>query len=103
MSAPHDSSSLPASRPPRGFIYFCEERLQYDRGFRAWLFWVPYLAGAILLEPNFIRAGGSPGDWRSWLPLLGFLVLFPPLAQALLRRFGVWRRRRLSGLETPSE
>jgi hypothetical protein len=91
MSIPGDSSPGPASRPPRGFVYFCEEQRQYHRGVRAWIFWVPYLAGIVLLEPRVLNAHGVSHIWWSWLALLGFLVLFPPVWQTLLRRSGLWR------------
>ena len=84
MSVLRNSSSGTAS--PRGFVYYCEEQRQYRRGLRAWIFGVSYLAGAILLEPQVSTEHAT--GWVSWLPLLGFLILFPPLWRTLLRLAG---------------
>jgi hypothetical protein len=86
MSAPHNSSPDPTAATPRGFIYFCEERRQYIRGVRAWIFWAPYLTAAILLEPRLPISPGDPHAWTSWLPLLGFLMFFSIGWRFLLRR-----------------
>jgi len=91
VSTLDDAPTGSATPPPRGFIYFCEERRQYLRDGRAWIFWALYLTGAILLEPHVLSGGGV--NLLSWLPLLGFLVLFPPVWRTLLRIFGFERRR----------
>jgi hypothetical protein len=80
-----------ATPPPRGVAYFCEETLQYIGGGRAWLFFGPYLLGAICLEPS--PTGRSIHGISPWLVLLGYLVLFPPLWRAFLTATGLWRKR----------
>jgi len=88
MSAPHSSTATP---PPRGFAYFCEGTLRYSGGVRAWLFFGPYLLGALSLEPTL--GGKSVHGFSPWLMLLGYLVVFPPVWRALLIATGLWRKR----------
>jgi hypothetical protein len=75
----------------RGLIYFCEVGLNYCGGVRAWLFFGPYLLGAIALEPGL--NSGSKNDLDRWLLFVAYLVIFPPVWRALLRHTGLWRKR----------
>ncbi len=81
-----------ANKPRRGgFHYFCEVRQSYVGGFRAWLFFVPYLLGAAALEPV---AGKLP--WPGLSPslvLLGYLIFFPVIWRAVLLATRVWQKR----------
>jgi hypothetical protein len=87
MSGPHPSTTNPHSR---GFAYFCEETLQYIGGVRAWLFFGPYLLGAIWLEPAL--GGQSVHGFSPWLVLVAWLLIFPPVWRALLLATGLWRK-----------
>ena len=92
MNPLRDSSQDPAAPPARGFIYFCEERLGYFSGLRAWYFFGPFLLGALIVESLAPPISGV-ASWRSWLPLLAYILIFPPLWRAILIRTG-WSRRR---------
>jgi hypothetical protein len=76
----------------RGFIYFCEESLRYNKGLRAWFFFGPYLLGAVWLEPGKKFENTGVSLW-SWFLLLAYLLAFPPLWRAILLRTGLWRKR----------
>jgi hypothetical protein len=93
MSTKNDITTGEVSPSHRGFIYFCEETLRYNKGARAWAFFGPYLLGAIYLEPglNFNSTGTAP-LWP-WLLLLAYLVAFPPIWRSVLTRSGLWRKR----------
>jgi hypothetical protein len=92
MGSPRDSSQDPAAPPSRGFIYFCEERLGYLSGVRAWYFFGPFLLGALIVE-SFAPPISGIASWRSWLPLLAYILIFPPVWRAILNRTG-WLGRR---------
>ena len=93
MSTKNESVAGNTDRPHRGFIYFCEESLQYNKGVRAWYFFAPYLIGAVLLEPQLPFGGQDRSALAPWVILLGYLLVFPPVWRALLLRTGLWRRR----------
>ena len=88
MSDPHQPASTPH---PRGFAYFCEETLRYTGGLRAWLFFGPYLLGAIGLEPA--QGGKSVHGFSPWLVLVAWLLIFPPVWRSFLLATGLWRKR----------
>jgi hypothetical protein len=88
MSDPHHSAVTP---PPRGFAYFCEGTLRYMGGGRAWLFFGPYLLGAIWLDPGL--GTSSIHGLSPWIILLAYLVIFPPIWRAVLLATGLWRKR----------
>ena len=88
MSDPRHSVTTPH---PRGFAYFCEETLQYIGGVRAWLFFGPYLLGAIWLEPA--QGSKSVHGFSPWLVLVAYLIIFPPVWRAILLATGLWRKR----------
>ncbi len=94
MSDPQHSAATPH---PRGFAYFCEGTLRYTGGVRAWLFFGPYLFGAIWLEPA--QGGRSVHGFSPWLVLVAYLVVFPPVWRALLLATGLWRKRAVT--QTP--
>jgi len=91
MSIPRDSSPGLAA-PPRGFVYFCESRLYYLGGLGAWLFFGPFLLGAVILDSLILRYSGLP-SLLGWLALMAYVLVFPPLWRLLLIRVGCWRRR----------
>jgi len=77
----------------RGFIYFCEHALRYDQGVRAWLFFGPYLAGLVLLEPLLDqKQNGGPCTWE-FVRLLAYLLIFPPVWRAFLLWTGLWKKK----------
>jgi len=88
MSDPHPSTANPH---PRGFAYYCEETRRYIGGVRAWLFFGPYLLGAIWLEP----AQGSQAvlGFSPWFALVAWLLIFPTAWRAVLLATGLWRKR----------
>jgi hypothetical protein len=79
---------------PRGFAYFCEETLRYTGGVRAWLFFGPYLLGAIWLEPA--QNSRSIHGFSPWLVLVAYLLIFPPVWRAILLATGLWRKRTMT-------
>ncbi len=89
--AMNQASNPETDRPPRGVIYFCEQSHRYRKGMRAWLFFGPYLLGAILLEPALTAPGRA--SCSAWLLLLAYLLLFPRVWRGVLLRTGLWRRR----------
>jgi hypothetical protein len=92
MSSLRESSRISAGSPSRGFIYFCEERLGYFSGPRAWYFFGPFLLGALIVE-SFAPPISGVASWRSWLPLLAYILIFPPVWRAILIRAGGSGRR----------
>lgn len=81
------------TQPHRGFIYFCEATLSYTKGPKAWLFFAPYLTGAVLLEPGLDWKNTNPHDLWKWGVLLIYLIIFPVLWRAVLLRTGLWPKR----------
>jgi len=70
----------------RGFIVFCEKRLRYEKGVKAWIFLGPYLLGALGLD-RIIDTGHAQAStpiWP-WIGFLAYLVLFPPIWQRFLK------------------
>lgn len=88
MSDPNDDRQ--AKLHPRGFAYYCEETGRYIGGARAWLFFGPYLLGAIVLEPS--QVGKSLDGFSSWLIVVAYLLVFPPAWRAILVATGLWRK-----------
>jgi hypothetical protein len=78
----------------RGWLYFCEDRLQYVRGPRAWIFFAPYLLGAVLLDPQVRTKDHESAPLIAWAIFLVYLVAFPPVWQALFARLERWNKRR---------
>ncbi len=70
---------IPSSRRG-GFIVFCEKRLCYRSGLKAWLFLGPYFLGAlvldILVDPVKTKLAANPGPW---IGFLAYIVLYPVL------------------------
>ncbi|MEJ0000117.1 MAG: hypothetical protein WDO13_13690 [Verrucomicrobiota bacterium] len=83
----------PPALPRRGFIYFCESSLTYNHGARAWLFFAPYLAGAIALESRLDWSDPAGSGLWPWVGLLAYIVIFPTFWRAVLLRLGIWRRK----------
>jgi hypothetical protein len=76
-----DKNRAHAHKRPTGFIVFCEEKLRYEGGFKAWIFLGPYLLGALVLE-MIITEHTKTAKRGLWIVFLGYLILFPR----------VWRR-----------
>jgi hypothetical protein len=76
-------------RPHKGLIVFCDEKLRYEGGFKAWMFLVPYFLGAIGLEWVIAAADRARGahimELGAWLGFLAYLVLFPALWRRVLK------------------
>lgn len=70
----------------RGFIVFCEKKLRYEKGVKAWIFLGPYLLGALglemLIDPG--RANAPAVIWP-WIGFMAYLVLFPPTWRQILK------------------
>ena len=93
MNTKPDLPLADAVHSHRGFIYFCEESLRYNTGIRAWIFFAPYLVGAVWFEPGLnLKNSVTPTLWP-WLLWLAYLVLFPPVWRLVLLRTGLWRKR----------
>jgi hypothetical protein len=90
----------------RGFIYFREDSLRYVRGPRAWFFLVPYLLGAILLEPQLRASEHGHENSLAWGIFIVYLLAFPSLWQALFLRLERWKKSAkppgIAGTEEPS-
>ncbi len=86
--------------PPRGVIYFCENRLSYFGGISAWFFFAPFLIGAVILESKAQSLSGLP-YLLGWSGLLAYIIVFPVIWRVLLIRAGWWRRAsgNLPGIE----
>ncbi len=83
------SASLETDRP-KGLIVFCETKLRYEKGGKAWLFLGPYLLGAVGLEMVLDLGRPTSGPW-SVLGFLAYLVVFPSVWQRILK-FGKRRK-----------
>jgi hypothetical protein len=64
-------------RRHKGFIVFCETKLRYERGFKAWIFLGPYLLGALGLEMVITERAQTAMALGPWLGFLAYLILFP--------------------------
>lgn len=93
MNTEPDVHPADTGRSHRGFIYFCEHTLQYNKGVRAWVFFGPYLLGALWLEPGLSLKNVDHQTLGTWLPLLAYLVVFPSIWRALLLSTGVWKKK----------
>ena len=65
---------------PKGLIVFCETKLRYESGWRAWMFLGPYLGLAIFFE-TVITATHSSGGIAvlQWIGFFVYLILFPSI------------------------
>lgn len=61
----------------KGFIVFCETKLRYERGFKAWIFLGPYLLGALGLETMITVHAKAATALGPWFGFLAYLILFP--------------------------
>ena len=61
-----------------GLIVFCEKKLRYEKGIRAWIFLAPYFLGAVALERviNAEHAKAEP-TLGTWIGFLAYLIFFP--------------------------
>jgi len=83
------SASLESDRP-KGLIVFCETKLRYEKGGKAWIFLGPYLLGAVGLEMVLHLGQPNSGPWA--MPgFLAYLVVFPSVWQRILK-FGKRRK-----------
>jgi len=80
---------------PRGLIYFCEETLCYHKGLKAWIFFGPYLLGAIWLESEWWKGTAFSGTWLS-IFLMIYLLIFPAAWRRILIKIGLLKRKRAS-------
>ena len=83
MSVPATNS--PPNQKLKGFIVFCETKLRYEKGFKAWIFLGPYLLGALGLEMMIAEHAKSATALWPWIGFLAYLILFPPGWQRILR------------------
>jgi len=70
---------------PKGFIAFCETKLRYEKGFKAWITLGPYLVGALVLEKTVAEHGEATSSLASWMGFLAYLILFPLMWQRILK------------------
>jgi len=75
MSVPATNS--PPNQKLKGFIVFCETKLRYEKGFKAWIFLGPYLLGALGLEMMIAEHAKSATALWPWIGFLAYLILFP--------------------------
>ena len=80
-----DKASAEASPRHVGFIAFCETKLRYEKGFKAWIILRPYLLGALGLEMMIAEHAKSETSLGVWLGFLAYLILFPPYWREILR------------------
>jgi hypothetical protein len=84
------------NKPTRlgGLVVFCEKKLQYEKGLKAWIFLGPYLVGTFALEMEITGNASSTITLGPWLGFLIYLVLFP----------FAWRRilKLVAGKKAPS-
>jgi len=64
-------------RRHKGFIVFCETKLRYEKGFKAWIFLGPYLIGVLGLETMITENAKFATAFWPWLGFLAYLILFP--------------------------
>jgi len=78
-----------AHRSHKGLIVFCDQKLRYEGGLKAWIFLGPYFLGAVGLEWTIAaaeRAKGAHGPGLgAWLGFILYLVLFPALWRWVLK------------------
>ena len=91
------SASLETDRP-KGMIVFCETKLRYEKGGRAWLFLGPYLLGAVGLEMVLDLGRPSSGPWAV-VGFLVYLVVFPSVWQRILN---IGKRRKVADADSIS-
>jgi hypothetical protein len=69
-----------------GFIVFCETKLCYEKGLKAWLFLGPYLLGALALEMMITNGHAQTATGLGpWIGFLAYLVLFPLAWRRILK------------------
>ncbi|MCE0497419.1 MAG: hypothetical protein LV481_05665 [Methylacidiphilales bacterium] len=70
----------------RGLIVFCETKLRYEKGLKAWIFLGPYLLGALGLEMLIdAKHVNVPTEFWPWVGFVAYLVLFPSVWQRILK------------------
>jgi hypothetical protein len=79
-----DKNHADAHVRPTGLIVFCEKKLRYEGGFKAWIFLGPYLLGALALE-MMITEHTKTANPGLWIVFLGYLILFPRLWRRILK------------------
>jgi hypothetical protein len=69
----------------KGFIVFCETKLRYEKGLKAWIFLGPYLLGALGLETMITVHAKTVAVLGPWLGFLAYLILFPLIWRRILK------------------
>ena len=87
QSSPRPPSGTTPTAPHKGFIAFCETKLRYEKGFKAWLLLGPYLLGAFLFE-RIVNAAGDASATKTalWIGFLAYLITFPSIWRRVLKR-----------------
>ena len=83
MSSPATDS--PSNQKLKGFIVFCETKLRYEKGFKAWIFLGPYLLGALGLETMIAVHAKTVTALGPWFGFLAYLIVFPLIWRRVLK------------------
>jgi len=80
-----DKNHADAHQRHNGFIVFCETKLRYEKGFKAWIFLGPYLLGALGLEMTIAGHAKTATALVPWIGFLAYLILFPFVWRRILK------------------